>query len=289
MKTDQLRLDYKSPYDFEALLSWFRFHQIPDLEQIDDSTYSRVISTSKGLGWFQVSHDKKRHSLQVTLAGAALKDRAKLESGIRRMFDVDADPKLIGKAMNADAGLKSLWARYPGLRVARAWSGYESIITTILGQLVSVSFGRLLVCELMTGVGAKALHPQTGVPIHLFPTPERLASANLSSVRTSPMRRNAIKTVAKVIRDGVFDWQTPVDPKALRKTLLSIPGIGAWTAEYIAMRGFHDDDAFPSTDYGLKQELVRRPKVQVDRVRPWRAYAAASLWRSYGDAKRQAR
>jgi len=288
MKAHEFQLRYKLPYDFEALLSWFRFHQIPGIEQVDGSSYSRVISSGKGLGWLRVVDDKRGYLLRVNVSGVAEKDLPGVEARVRRMFDVDADPRVIASAMGRDDALEELWARHPGLRVARAWSSFESTITTILGQLVAVSFGRILVHELMTVAGAKAKHPQSGNIIHLFPTPQQLMSADLSKVRTSAMRRKSILAVTKAVSQGAFDWQAPIDQKTLRKTLLSIPGIGAWTAEYVAMRGFDDDDAFPATDYGLKRELERYPQIRVERVRPLRAYAAAALWRSYGDAKKAA-
>ncbi len=286
--TGSFLLRYTPPYDWEALLAWFRHHQLPDLEEIIDGTYERVFRTAQGLAWFRVSRDAKRRALRVTVEGAPEDELPRIEAAIRRMFDVDADPKVIGQAMGQEPNLGELWARHPGVRVARAWSGYEATVTTILGQLVSVSFGRILVRELMKTTGSPALHPFTGRPIYLFPTPEQLVQADLAGVRTATTRRAAIRAVADLVLNGTLDWQKPVEHKTLRKTLLSAPGIGAWTAEYVAMRGFRDNDAFPATDYGLKQELARRPTMKVDRVRPWRAYAAALLWASYGEAKKEA-
>ncbi len=187
--------------------------------------------------------------------------------------------------MSADPYVASVWERHPGLRVARSWDGFETMLTTILGQLVSVSFGRTLVDELMTAAGRKARHPKTAEPIHLFPTAKRLLAADLSTVRTSVSRRIAIQAVARLVASGAFKLKEPISPKKLRQLLLAVPGIGAWTSEYIAMRGFGDNDAFPATDYALKQELKRHPEVEVNRVRPWRAYAASALWKSFAQAK----
>ena len=116
----------------------------------------------------------------------------------------------------------------------------------------------------MQAAGKKSRHPKTGEPIHLFPSAKTLLAADLSAVRTSEQRKKAIRSLAQLIRDGSLREGVALAPKELRKVLLSVPGIGAWTAEYVAMRGFHDDDAFPATDYGLKQELKRHPKINVD-------------------------
>jgi 3-methyladenine DNA glycosylase/8-oxoguanine DNA glycosylase len=201
------------------------------------------------------------------------------------MFDLDMNPAVIAEHMAGQPHLGDLWRRYPGLRVARTWDRFETLITTILGQLVSVSFGRTLIRELMHSSGERVKHPATGQEIHLFPTPKALRTADLSVVRTSEMRRTAIRTIAALAADGGLPLVGQPEPKGLRRTLLSLPGVGAWSAEYIAMRAFDDNDAFPATDYGLKQEIKRHPKMNVSKVRPWRAYAAAALWKHFAETK----
>jgi 3-methyladenine DNA glycosylase/8-oxoguanine DNA glycosylase len=186
--------------------------------------------------------------------------------------------------LGPDPYLSQLWRRYPGLRVARSWDRFETLMATILGQLVSVSFGRTLIRELMH-CGTKAQHPHTDEPIFLFPAPEQLASCDLSAVRTSEMRRTAIRAVAALVMSNAIPLEGSAPSRELKKVLLSAPGIGAWSAEYIAMRGFGDDDAFPATDYVLKQELKRHPEININHVRPWRAYAAAVLWKSFAATK----
>jgi DNA-3-methyladenine glycosylase II len=278
-------LSYQMPFDWKAVLAVFRAHQLPHLETVDDIAYERVIKTSSGMGWFRVEQDEKRKAIRLSLRNGVEDDLEKIASVVRRMFDLDANSAIIGEAFKSDRYLSTVWKKYPGLRVARSWDGFETSLTTILGQLVSVSFGRTLTDELMNAAGARMRHPKTGEPIHLFPTPGRLLAADLSGVRTSEARRTALRSLAKLVDEGTLEFARPLPPKELRKILLSVPGVGAWTSEYIAMRGFHDDDAFPGTDYGLKQELKRHPDIDVNRVRPWRAYAATALWRSFAESK----
>ncbi len=187
--------------------------------------------------------------------------------------------------MEKERYLLVLWERYPGLRMPRSWNGFESMVTTILGQLVSVSFGRTLTRELMNAAGAKARHPKIGNPIHLFPTAKQLLNAGLDQVRTSDARRTAIRSLVALVEDGTLEWDRPIEHEKLRKTLLSVPGIGPWTSEYVAMHGFHDDDAFPATDYGLKQQLKLHPEVDVKKVKPWRGYAAMALWKDFAHSR----
>jgi 3-methyladenine DNA glycosylase/8-oxoguanine DNA glycosylase len=256
------------------------------LERVDDKGYERIFPIAgRHLGSLRVTHNgSRKRSLQLVLANVPERAAASLATCVRRMFDLDVDPKRIAEGLRPDPYLSQQWSLYPGLRVARTWDRFETLMTTILGQLVSVSFGRTLISELMQ-CGTKAWHPQTDEPVFLFPTPEQIASCDLSGVRTSETRRTAIRSLASLVMNKAIPLEGPVPPKELKRTLLDAPGIGPWSAEYIAMRAFGDDDAFPATDYGLKQELKRHPEININNVRPWRAYAAAVLWKSYAATK----
>lgn len=278
-------LPYVPPYDWTSILGSFRAHQVPELESADDGGYERVLSMSSGMGWFRVTHDGAKNALRLTVHNGSADDVARIAMTVRRMFDVDADLGTIGEAMKRDVQLASIWKRYPGLRVPRSWDVFESMVTTVLGQLVSVSFGRTLTRELMHAVGSKAVHPKTGAGLHLFPSAEDILAAELAGVRTSEARRIAVRSIAERVAAGTLVWEQQPSHSELRKRLLAIPGIGLWTAEYVAMHGFADDDAFPATDYGLRQELKRHPQLNVDSVRPWRAYAAMALWKSFAESK----
>jgi 3-methyladenine DNA glycosylase/8-oxoguanine DNA glycosylase len=281
-----LQLKYLPPFDGETLFSIFRAHQLPELETVTSQRYERVFHHDGRIGYFRVSHDDPgKNALTLKVVGAARSAVPAIEQRVRRMFDLDVNPVVIAEHMAGQPHLGDLWRRYPGLRVARTWDRFETIITTILGQLVSVSFGRTLIRELMESSGERVKHPVTGQEIRLFPTPELLRTADLSTVRTSEMRRTAIGTIAALAADGGVPLVGQPDPKELRRTLLSLPGVGAWSSEYIAMRAFDDNDAFPATDYGLKQEIKRHPEMNVSKVRPWRAYAAAALWKHFAETK----
>jgi DNA-3-methyladenine glycosylase II len=288
MTIEAISLGYQPPYDWDSLLGVFRAHQLPHLESVDDLGYERVIGSGSGMGWLRVTHQADKHRLRLQVSDGHHEDLPSIVTSVRRMFDLDAKPEVIRQTMSQDPSLHAIWERNPGLRVARWWNGYESMISTILGQVVSVRFGRTLIQELMEAAGSKARHPKTGEPIHLFPTAKQLLRADLSTVRTSAARRAAIVALAALVANGTLDWQRPMPHEDLRRLLLSVSGIGPWTAEYVAMRGFHDDDAFPATDYGLKQELKRLKGTNVNRVHPWRAYAAIALWKNYTSAKETA-
>ena len=286
-KPNTLELGYHPPFDWETLLSWFSAHQLADLERVDETGYERIFRyDSQKLGLFRVTHSGRRgRSLRLCVSHAPDRVVGLIAQSVCRMFDLDAVPSRIAKVMKADPLLCKLWKLYPGLRIARSWDRFETLITTILGQLVSVSFARTLTRELMESAGTKAQHPTTGQPLFLFPTPKQLLSCDLAKVRTSEMRRTAITTIASLVISKALPLTGMILPQDLRRALHAAPGLGPWSAEYIAMRGFADDDAFPATDYVLKQELKRHAEININDVRPFRAYAAAALWKNFAMAK----
>ena len=129
-------LSYKPPFDWEAILSAFRSHRLLHLETVDDLAYERVVKTALGIGWFRIDHDLERTCVRLSVWNGSDEDAETIARSARRMFDLDADPGTIGQVMSGDPYLSSVWARHPGLRVFRSWSGFESILTTVLGQLV---------------------------------------------------------------------------------------------------------------------------------------------------------
>jgi DNA-3-methyladenine glycosylase II len=284
-ETMSCELPYEVPFDWEGILSFFRGHHLPQLELVDALGYERVIHMNGSLGWFRVTQSLRSQSLNLEINGLRQEDVSRVSSSVRSMFDLDSIPADVHAAFGSQPYLLEVWEQHPGLRVARSWSGIESMFTTVLGQVVSVKFARTLIEELMVAAGTKTEHPKTGESIYLFPTPTQITLADLSKVRTSESRRTAILSLARALGAEDANRAGSTSPVELREILRAVPGIGPWTTEYVAMRGFHDDDAFPATDYGLKQELKRHPEIDLDRVRPFRAYAAIALWKSFAESR----
>lgn len=281
-----ISLEYRPPLDLASLLGHFKSHLLPGLERVTEEWYERVFHLDGVTGYFRVMKDPRSDSaLQLRVASAAISSIPLITGRVRQMFDLDTDVTLVERVMKAQPSLSQLWTAYPGLRIARTWDWFETIITTILGQLVSVSFGRTLIRELMESYGERIVHPVTEEIIYLFPTPEVLARADLSEVRTSVLRRRAINTIAALVADETLLLSTAADAKALRKALLAVPGIGVWSVEYIALRAFGDTDAFPATDYVLKREIKRHAELNLKLVCPWRAYAAIYLWKRFAETR----
>ncbi|RRA49274.1 DNA-3-methyladenine glycosylase [Acidipila sp. EB88] len=274
------------PYDWESCLSFFRHHSLPGLEAVDDLGYERVLETANGLGWFRVDHSAKDNGLRLSLWNGTEVELASIIARVRQMFDLDVSPAYLDVHMQRSRPLSVIWKRNPGIRLARTWSGFETVFAAVLGQVVSVNFGKILIEELMTLAGRRVVHPKTAERIYLFPSAREIANSNLSGIRTSAKRRSTLSVLAAAIDQGTLVLEANADTVGLKRALRNIGGIGVWTAEYAALRGFGDDDAFPSTDYVLKQELTRNKDLEISALRPLRGYAAVALWRHYALRRR---
>jgi AraC family transcriptional regulator, regulatory protein of adaptative response / DNA-3-methyladenine glycosylase II len=282
-----LRLGYRPPYDFAATLDFLRGRALPGVEAVDAVSYARVIGPIESPGCLRISAwPDGEHALKLELHGAAPTRLLEIVNRLRRMFDLDADPQAISAALSTDARLRPLLRRHPGLRLPGGWDGFEIAVRAIVGQQVSVAGARTVAGRLAQRFGQAlpiALAPGLG---HLFPTPEALADADLVPVGLTRVRADTIKGMARALLDGrvAFGSEHSLDEFVARWTAL--PGIGPWTAHYIAMRALGHPDAFPAEDLVLQRALpndgsrmsAKSLARHADAWRPWRAYAAIHLW-----------
>ncbi len=243
-----------------------------------------------------------------------LRDLAAAVQRCRRLLDLDADPVAVDAALAADPLLAPLVARTPGRRVPGAADGFELAVRAVLGQQVSVAGARTLAGRLTAALGeplpdgladtsgaqgepsphgrAAAGRHADGEPAgragpltHAFPTAAALAAADPATLPLTRARGRALTALAQAVAGGSLALDPGADRAATRERLLTLPGIGPWTTEYVAMRALGDPDAFPATDLGVAKALERLgPHADPDRWRPWRAYAVQHLWASLADA-----
>ena len=273
-------LPYRPPLDWKALLGYCRDHSIHGLDGVGGDCFERVFELGGEVGWFCVEPDTRAPRLRIRVVADEPGVLFEVHRRVRRMFDLDADPIEIAERFAPHPVLGPLWGVRPGLRIGRGWDPFEVSVCTVLGQLVSVAQGRALVRQLVEGHGRIAAHPITGEPVRLFPSPEVLASAGLEDVRTSRARKEAIRALSGLVASGSVDLAGG-DVGEIKRRLLSLPGVGPWTSEYIGLRGLGDADAFPGTDLVLKRALASNAGMELDTVRPFRGYAAACLWASH--------
>ncbi len=282
-----MRLAYQAPYDWEAMLGFLAARAITGLETVVAGVYRRSISICGRHGWISVAPGAGDW-LEV---GVEFPDAAALpeiEQRLRAMFDLDAKPRLINAQLAADPLLAQLVAARPGLRVPGTWDGLEVAIRAVLGQQISVVAAIRLAGKLVAQYGQPLHTPHAGIT-HAFPTPEVLAAADLATLGMPRARGRTLSGVAQALLD---DPQL-FDPKASLKEgvarLVALPGIGDWTAQYIAMRQMREPDAFASGDIGLINALAaleggpvsaRQLLARAEAWRPLRAYAAQHLWTS---------
>jgi 3-methyladenine DNA glycosylase/8-oxoguanine DNA glycosylase len=197
------------------------------------------------------------------------------------MFDLDCDPRAIGRSLGRVPLLATLCRRYPGLRLARGWDAFETAICAILGQLVSAGYRATLIGQLVRHYGEEIADPLTAERAYLVPRAEVLAASDLSAVKTTGARREAIREFSRRVLSGAISFADGQDPAALRRAILETKGLGPWSAEYISLRAAGDTDAFPKTDLILKRVLALHPDLDLEPIKPWRAYAATYLWKEF--------
>ena len=202
----------------------------------------------------------------------------------RRLLDLDADPVAVDDALAADPALAPLIRSAPGRRVPGAVDGAELAVRAVLGQQVSVAGARTLAGRLTAALGEPLPDGLADEQLtHAFPSADAIAAADSAELPLTRARSHALRALCRVVADASLALDPGADRDATRERLLTLPGIGPWTAEYIAMRALGDPDAFPATDLGVKKALKRfgrETNTNPERWRPWRAYAVQHLWAS---------
>jgi len=257
-----LRLPFHPPLDFEALLAFFAPRALPGIEEVSGGVWRRTVRE----GVLEVRRGGEAH-LEVSLPAALAPKALRIATGVQRVFDLRADPEAIAAHLGREKILRPFLRA--GLRVPGAWDPFEMAVRAILGQQISVSRARVLAEQLTEKYGERVAQGW------LFPTPERLATADLRGM--PGVRARAIPALARAVVEGEVRLDAAADPAALR----TIPGVGEWTAQVIALRALGEPDAFPAADLGLCRALGLAPRELAARSeswRPWRAYAAAAVW-----------
>jgi len=284
-----LQLSYRPPYDWEQLLQFLARRAIPGIECVDASTYARTVRTAAGYATIEISRCDEGHALQMRVRGAGALDLFDIASAARRVFDLSADPIQIAGAFRNDSILGALVERRPGLRIPGVIDPFECAVQAILSQQVSLQAGCTFAHRLVSRAGKSIESGRDGLT-HLFPTPQILAELDLTGLALPAAKIHAVRTLARAVRDGIIRFNEPVED--ITRALAKLPGVGSWTAQYVALRGLGDPDAFLPTDLALRRAASsdgstmtpRALEARAETWRPWRAYAVSLLWASVADA-----
>jgi len=273
-------LRFRPPYHWKGMLSFLASRATPGVEAVAQDTYRRSISVNGLQGHFEVSPNGDQHSLVVRVQIADPRALFAIIERVRAIFDLNADWGVIAKALDTDPQLRPSLRAEPGLRVPGCWDGFELTVRAILGQQVTVAGATTLTGRIAQAFGQR-LKKANGLT-HLFPTPEVLANAKFTGIGLTEKRAQTIRALARAVCDGQIVFDRVTSSESFVRQLCEIPGIGSWTAQYVAMRALGEPDAFPTGDLGLLRALdLKSPRDLDGRAepwRPWRAYACIYLW-----------
>jgi AraC family transcriptional regulator of adaptative response / DNA-3-methyladenine glycosylase II len=280
-----LTLAYRPPYDWDRMLAFYRLRAIPGVEWVDDGSYRRTIRMTKNRGTIAVRQAPKGHALELAVHLADSGELITIVERVRRMFDLDANPRAIHQILMRDAVLESRIRKSPGLRLPGAWDPFEAIVRAVVGQQISVKgavtqLGRIARLAGMPYEDGKS--PLT----RFFPNAMELAATDMTRIGMPQKRRDTLREIAHQMGSGKLSLDTVGNLSDFVHTLTCIAGVGDWTANYVAMRALGEPDAFPASDLGILKALQTgavRPSVKqatqhAEAWRPWRAYAAVYLW-----------
>jgi AraC family transcriptional regulator of adaptative response / DNA-3-methyladenine glycosylase II len=290
----KLHLPYAEPYDFDALLDFLRARAIPGVESVGEGRYARTIACGAAHGTLAVEADRPGR-LRLTIRLPKLTALPSLLARARRLLDLAADPRAIEGHLRTDPLLAPLIARRPGLRVPGAWDGFELAVRAILGQQVTVAAATKLVGRVAELAGESVVTSEPGL-CRVFPSAVQVARADLTALGVPRARIRAVNALAEAVAADGQLLAGGRDLDAAVERLRAIPGIGEWTAQYVAMRELREPDAFPAMDAGVLRALSAGTGARVSSAqalaraeawRPWRAYAAVHLWASLNERSRE--
>ena len=284
-----LRLAYRRPLAAAELHEFLALRAIPGIERGDASTYRRSLRLTHGRGAVELSVEPDDSGVRAVFALDDLRDLTSAIARCRHLLNLDADPLAVDDVLGADQLLRPLVASAPGLRVPGSADGFELAVRAVVGQQVSVAGARTVAGALVRAAGEPLLDPREQLT-HTFPSPaalSELARRDPGAFAMPASRRRTLAALADAVADEQIDLAPGADPVELQRALLALPGVGPWTAGYVAMRALGDPDAFIASDLGVKRSIarlgesddVRAIAARAERWRPWRAYAVAHLWR----------
>ena len=282
-----VRLPYRPPLPWDAMLAFLADRAMPGIEVVTDGVYRRTVRLGDEAASIEVRPEPARAHVVLRVHAT---DHARLidvVERVRRLFDLAADPLHIATHLRRDARLRPVVAKFAGLRVPGAWDPFELAVRAILGQQVTVRGATTLAGRLAERFGT-AVDLGPGLT-RLFPLPATLAAAPLETIGLPRARATTIRTLSAAVASGTLSLEASDGPEAVAARLCELPGIGPWTAQYIAMRALGEPDAFPAGDLGVRTALgngagplpAKDALAMAEAWRPWRAYAVMYLWHSH--------
>ncbi len=284
----KLQLAYRPPLAWDCLLNYFRFRCVRGLETVDTG-YTRAIRIGDSPGLLRVTADLQHNRITAEFSLEVVADLSGSVRRVRDMFDLDAAPHRVHEHLSKDKLLQRHVRNHPGLRIPGCWDIFELLTRAIVGQQVSVQAATTILGRMVSAYGSplsEAITRSDG-PQRLFPLPMDLVEQDLRQLGLNRARAETLQHVAGLFADNPNFVSTTTRYEDARNRLIAIKGIGPWTANYVALRGLRNPDAFPDADLGALKALGTRNGAELIKAaeawRPWRGYALMYLWKSLED------
>jgi AraC family transcriptional regulator of adaptative response / DNA-3-methyladenine glycosylase II len=287
-ETSTLQLSYRPPYDWVGVLAFLAARALKGIEWVTDSFYARTVQLGDCKGWIKITQASKKNSLLLEFSHSLVPVLPALLTRVRDLFDLNARPDIISRQLSKDKRLAAWVKKTPGMRVPGAFNGFELGLRAIIGQQVTVKAATTLACRFVAAFGEGIVMPYPELD-RLTPLPARVAKASVDDISrlgiVSARSRSIIAlaqaqgSVATSLDSGVHH-----NPDDAINRLAELPGIGQWTAHYIAMRALRWPDAFPKEDIAIRNNLGGVSAKQAEEMsqawRPWRSYAVLHIWKN---------
>ncbi|MDR1935720.1 MAG: helix-turn-helix domain-containing protein [Candidatus Accumulibacter sp.] len=293
-------LGYRPPYRWRQILDFLALRAIPGVETIkdgigdgiSDGEYLRTVHFENGerpiYGWVRVGHRPRKNVLSITVNAALLPVLPQVLARIRHLFDLYCVPDAVYEILASMNDIRPGLC-VPGTRLPGSFDPFEMAVRAVLGQQITVKGARTLAARLAEAHGRPV---QTGIEglTHVFPSAKDILALDgaignrLGPLGITGARAKTILELARTFARGDMDFGFCAKPETEARKLMAIPGVGSWTAQYIAMRAMGCPDAFPHTDHGIRKALAPSTPKEIlelaEAWRPWRGYAAINLWNS---------
>jgi AraC family transcriptional regulator, regulatory protein of adaptative response / DNA-3-methyladenine glycosylase II len=287
----QFELSYRPPYDWDGIASFLEARSIAGVEAVSPRSYRRILRLSHAgnshLGWIEVTPQPRRQTMRVLVSSSLAKVVPGVLARVKHLFDLSCNPADVNEVLGR------LASNRPGLRVPGACDGFEVAVRAVLGQQISVSAARTIAGRLAAKFGTSVESPFEELRF-AFPTAAEIARRDVNEIAKlgiTSARARTILELAKALEEGVLRLSPGMDTEEATQRLRTIPGIGEWTAQYVAMRALAWPDAFPHSDLALMKAMGEKNPKKVlaagESWRPWRAYAVMHLWSTASAAQRR--
>jgi len=286
--TSTLQLSYRPPYDWPGILAFLKARELKGVEWVTEDFYARTVRLGNSKGWIKLTQSKNKHALMLEFTHSLAPVLPALLNRVRDLFDLNARPEIISKHLAKDKVLGPLVKATPGMRVPGTFNGFELGLRAILGQQVTVKSGTTLAGRLAALFGEPVVTPLPELT-RLTPAPARVAKASVDTLAKLGIVSARCKSILGLAQAQVsgklsLDSGDHHSPETTIERLAELPGIGQWTANYIAMRALRWPDAFPKEDIAVRNNLGGVTAKQAEEMsqawRPWRSYAVLHIWKS---------